>query len=83
MLSESSSETMRMTIFIIQAYVVLAPEMFLQCYGNSVMNTLALLISDLRTEGIIIIMRLLDLCLQTINQNAIAYITPLLPFIIE
>lgn len=74
---------MRMTIFIIQAYVVLAPDIFLQTYGHDIMNKLASLITDLRFEGIIIIMRLLDLCFQTIHQNAIVYIKPFLPFIIE
>jgi hypothetical protein len=70
-------------VYIIQAYVLLSPEEFLCEKGSTVIESFKSIIGDLRSEGIIIVMQLLELCLIASPQNGPLFIKPLLLKIFE
>ena len=51
-------------IYIVQAYIVLAPNEFVATCGASVMKPLDQQYADLQDEGILMILRLVDLTLK-------------------
>lgn len=52
---------------------------YFQVYGESLLKTCQYLLSDLRSEGIIIIMRFIELCLKTVPQLSCELWKPLIP----
>jgi len=61
---ELSSENLRTMIYIVQAYIVLAPNEFVATCGASVMKPLDVQYGDLQDEGVLMILRLVDLTLK-------------------
>ncbi len=61
---ELSSENLRTMIYIVQAYVVIAPSEFVAACGGIVGNPLHEQYGDLQDEGVLMILRLLDLVLK-------------------
>lgn len=76
---ENSSETLRNCLYIIQSYILLNPEMYLQRYGKDVVRTCAYLLTDLRPDGIVMIMKLFEACLRAKPDYAIELLRPVLP----
>ena len=52
---------MRSMVYIVQAYVLLAPHDFLRSCGPGVASTLDDQFSDLQDEGVLLVLRLVDL----------------------
>ncbi|XP_054286364.1 importin-11-like [Macrosteles quadrilineatus] len=82
-LLELSSENLRTCFYIIQAYILLAPEIFLQHYGEQVMRSCMYLLTDMRSEGIVMTMRLLELCLKANPTRAVTLLEPVYPRIFQ
>ncbi|XP_043468445.1 importin-11 [Leptopilina heterotoma] len=82
-LLEMSSEYLISCLYIIQGYVFLSPQEFLRENGPVIMETLRSILGDLRSEGTLAIMRLLEACLKASPQQATHAIKPLLPRIFE
>ena len=61
---ELSSENLRTMIYIVQAYTILAPNEFLTACAASVVRPLNEQYSDLQDEGVLMILRLVDLSLK-------------------
>ena len=61
---ELGSENLRTMIYIVQAYVILAPTEFLTACGGSLIRPLNEQYTDLQDEGVLIILRLVDLALK-------------------
>ena len=61
---ELGSENLRTMIYIVQAYVILAPAEFLPACGSSLVRPLNDQYSDLQDEGVLLILRLVDLALK-------------------
>ena len=61
---EMSTENLRTMVYIVQAYIVLAPNEFIPACGASVMRPLHEQYDDLQDEGILMILRLVDLILK-------------------
>ncbi|XP_075209818.1 importin-11-like [Lycorma delicatula] len=82
-LLDGSVEYLKISLYIIQAYTLLGPEEFLQVYGEVVVRICMYLLSDVRPEGIIMIMRVLELCLKVKPTQAVVLIKPALPGILQ
>lgn len=82
-LLEFTSENLRTCFYIIQAYTLLAPDAFLQMYGSDVVSTCLYLLTDMRSEGIVMTMRLLELCIRANPDIGIEKIKPALPNIFK
>uniref|UniRef100_A0A1B6L138 Importin-11 n=1 Tax=Graphocephala atropunctata TaxID=36148 RepID=A0A1B6L138_9HEMI len=78
-LLETSTENLRTCFYIIQAYILLAPDLFLQHYGEGLIRNCVYLMSDMRNEGIIMTLRLLELCLRANPSRSIVLLEPILP----
>ena len=61
---ELGSENLRTMIYIVQAYVILAPTEFITACGGTMVRPLNGQYSDLQDEGVLIILRLVDLVLK-------------------
>jgi hypothetical protein len=65
-------------LFIMQAYILLCPELFLRKYGKELMQTCQYLIKDIRTEGIVIICKLFITMLKVCPEYAIELLHPVM-----
>ncbi|KAK2588464.1 hypothetical protein KPH14_004450 [Odynerus spinipes] len=82
-LLESTTENLRLCLYILQAYVLLSPQEFLCQRGTVIIETLRSLLGDLRSEGIVIAMRLFETCLRASPEQGAELIKPLLIKIFE
>ena len=83
MFPESSSENLRTVLYIMQAYIILSPEAYLQRFGKAVISTCAYLLSDMRPEGIVMVMKLFEACLRTEPNLGLELLKPTLPYIFK
>jgi hypothetical protein len=58
-------------LFIIQAYILLCPEFYLQTYGKNLMQHCQYLMRDIRTEGIVVICKLFITMLKVMPAASI------------
>lgn len=65
-------------LFIIQAYLLLCPELYLQKYGKELMQTCQYLINDIRTEGVVVICKLFITMLKVQPEYAVELLHPVL-----
>lgn len=81
--SENSSEYIRTVFSIIQAYILLDSENYLQQHGKKIVDVCMYLLTDLRSEGIVMVMRLFESILKSTGCNGIELIKPALPYIFK
>lgn len=77
-LIESTTENLRICLIITQAYVLLSPECFLKVYGDTMLKSCQYMLTDLRPEGVVIIMRYFELCLRAAPQLSCELLKPLI-----
>ncbi|KAG7205080.1 hypothetical protein KM043_005455 [Ampulex compressa] len=82
-LLEQSMENLGLCLYIVEAYVLLSPQEFLSQRGTTVIETLKTIMGDLRSEGIVMAMRLFETCLIASPQQGAELIKPLLGNIFE
>jgi hypothetical protein len=83
-LLEFTSENLRTCFYIIQAYILLSPEEFLRTYGSIVIASCTDMLSDMRSEGIVMIMRMVEMCLRALpGSSGAELVQPMLARIIE
>lgn len=82
-LLETSAENLRVCLYIIQAYLLLSPQEFLTGQGLSVVESLRSMLTDLGAEGIIMVMRTLELSLKVNPTHGVQFIKPFLVGIFE
>lgn len=82
-LLDYSSENLRCCLCIVQAHILLAPEQTLKAQGLSVILACDSLLSDLRSEGVVMLMRIVETCLRAAPTVATETIKPILPKILE
>ncbi|KDR15146.1 importin-11 [Zootermopsis nevadensis] len=82
-LLEYSSENLRTCFYIIQANILLSPEEFLNVYGEIIVSSCSDMLSDMRSEGIVMTMRLVEMCLRASPNIATDLVKPMLPRIFE
>lgn len=65
-------------LFIMQAYILLCPELYLQKYGKELMQTCQYLMKDIRTEGVVIICKLFITMLKVQPEYAVELLHPVM-----
>ncbi|CAH0718140.1 unnamed protein product, partial [Brenthis ino] len=61
---EQSTEHIRIVVYIMQAYALLCPEEFFTGAGAKCMATLDDMLSDMRTEGVITVLKMAEICIS-------------------
>lgn len=61
---------------IIQAYILLDAEIYLQQHGTKIVETCMYLLSDLRSEGIVMVMRLFESILRSTGNYGVELLRP-------
>ncbi|XP_065094368.1 importin-11-like [Ochlerotatus camptorhynchus] len=77
-LIEQSSTNLRTCLAITQTYIFLCPDVFLPRYGKDIIKTCHYLLTDLRTEGVIVIYRLFLTVLRIAPKYSIELLRPYL-----
>lgn len=77
-LLESTTENLKLCLCILQAYVLLSPQEFFCQRGAVIIETLRSLLGDLRSEIIVVIMRLCETCLRVSPEQGAELTKPLL-----
>lgn len=80
---ENSSEYIRTVFSIVQAYILLDAEQYLQQHGKKIVDTCLYLLTDLRSEGIVMVMRLFESILRSTGEKGVELIRPALPSIFK
>ncbi|KAK3886184.1 hypothetical protein Pcinc_009644 [Petrolisthes cinctipes] len=78
-LIQMSSENLRLCLQITNAYTLLCPEQFLAKYGEQVVKTMASLLTDLKSEGTVLVMRTVEMVLRVLPGPGADLLRPLLP----
>lgn len=68
---EKSSENLRTCLYIIQTYILLDPPVYLERHGKAIVTCCMYLLSDMRPEGIIMVLKLFELFLKTMPDCGI------------
>lgn len=76
---ENTTEYIRTVFSIIQAYILLNAEVYLQQYGKKLVETCMHLLSDMRSEGIVMIMRMYESILRAMGNYGVELLRPALP----
>lgn len=80
---ENSSEYIRTAFSIIQAYILLDAQIYLQQHGKKIVETCMYLLTDLRSEGIVMVMRLFESILRSTGIFGVELMKPALPNIFK
>lgn len=68
-LLESGTENLRISLKIIEAYLLLCPNQFMHNFCNSLASSLHSLMSDIREEGQLLILRVVELALKVFPKE--------------
>jgi len=82
-LLEMSTENIRICLKIIQCYVLLGMRDFMQAYSEVLASSLMSLMTDIRTEGIVLILRSVEVVLKAFPQEGPPVFQSMLPGIIN
>ncbi|GFS20703.1 importin-11 [Elysia marginata] len=81
-LLEITSENLRVCLKIIQCYVLLGSRDFMQAYSEILSASLLSLMTDIRTEGMVLILRTVELVLKAFPNEGPSVFQAMLPGII-
>lgn len=76
---ETTSENLRTSLYIIQSYILLNPSAFLYRHGKDIVKCCQYLLSDMRSEGTVMVMKLYEDCLRCKPDIALELLRPALP----
>nr|XP_023029960.1 importin-11 [Leptinotarsa decemlineata] len=82
-LLEYSTETLRQSLVICLVHLLLAPELVMRTSGIQIMQVCAGLISDLKNEGVVMLMRLVETFIRASPVLGAETVLPILPKIFE
>ncbi|KAK7116601.1 hypothetical protein V1264_002257 [Littorina saxatilis] len=82
-LLEVSTENLRLCLKITQIYVLLGARDFMQEYSSVLVSSLAHLMTDLKAEGIMLILRLMELVLKAFPAEGPHVFMPMLPSVLH
>ncbi|XP_026326182.1 importin-11 [Hyposmocoma kahamanoa] len=82
---EQSSEHLRIVVYIMQAYTLLCPEEFLSGPGAKCMALLEDMLGDMRTEGVITVLKMAEICISVTfpERNAFLGVKVIWPILIR
>lgn len=73
---ENTSENLRTALYIIQSYILLNPSVYLYRHGKEVIKCCTYLLSDMRPEGVLMVMKLFEDCLRSKSDYAMELLRP-------
>uniref|UniRef100_A0AAR5PQ38 Importin-7/11-like TPR repeats domain-containing protein n=1 Tax=Dendroctonus ponderosae TaxID=77166 RepID=A0AAR5PQ38_DENPD len=82
-LLDYTTETLRTCLYISLVHLVLAPEWVMRSQGNQLMSICVSLMSDLKNEGVVMLMRLVDSFIRAIPGLGSETVMPILPKIFD
>ncbi|XP_066152603.1 importin-11 [Euwallacea fornicatus] len=82
-LLEYSTETFRSCLYICLVHLLLAPEWVMRSQGHQLITTCASMMGDLKNEGVIMLMRLVDSFIKALPLLGSETVMPILPKIFE
>ncbi|XP_069137987.1 importin-11-like [Argopecten irradians] len=82
-LLDLGTENLRMCLKVIQAYIVLGPRDFMQRFSSELASSLTSMLTDLRTEGIVLILRVIELVFQSFPSEGPEVFRRLLPSLLK
>lgn len=82
-LFELGTENMKMCLQVVQAYILLFPKEFLQTYGDRLLKATTDLVCDLNREGMLFIMRMVELVIRVFPEQGPQLFYPLLVHALE
>ncbi|XP_013200822.1 importin-11 [Amyelois transitella] len=82
---EQSTEHLRIVVYIMQAYTLLCPEEFLTGAGGKCMALLEDMLSDMRIEGVITVLKMAEICMSVTfpERNAFLGVKVIWPILIR
>ncbi|XP_061379471.1 importin-11 [Danaus plexippus] len=82
---EQSTEHLRIVVYIMQAYALLCPEEFFTGAGAKCMSLLDDMLSDMRTEGVITVLKMAEICISVTfpERNAFLGVKVIWPTLIR
>ncbi|CAK1580830.1 unnamed protein product [Parnassius mnemosyne] len=82
---EQSTEHLRIVVYIMQAYTLLCPEEYFLGAGAKCMALLDDMLSDMRTEGIITVLKMAEICISVTfpERNAFLGVKVIWPILIR
>lgn len=80
-LLELSTENLRLCLQIATAYTLLCPQQFLAKYGQQLVEIFRSILTDMKSDGVVLVMRSVEMMLRVSPNDAATLIQPLLPFI--
>ena len=78
-LLELGSDTLQVAFAISQAYVLLAPELFLARYGATLVANCRSLLPEMKPEGVVMVLRLVETALRAAPQTGATRPDPIRP----
>ncbi|XP_057379434.1 importin-11-like [Daphnia carinata] len=82
-LLELGSENLIICCDILKAYIYLCPDEFLAMYGSRIVNVLMEQIVDMRPEGEMRVMSVIESMLVNRPETAASIVSPILPFVVS
>ncbi|XP_013780751.1 importin-11-like [Limulus polyphemus] len=82
-LLELGSENLRTCLHIVQGYILLAPQEFLQNYGQNLVSSCCSMITDIRPEGMVLVMRCVEVVLRVFPEEGSDLFHPLLSTVLS
>ncbi|KAB7497155.1 Importin-11 [Armadillidium nasatum] len=82
-LLEISSENLRICLQITNAYIVFYPQMFLAKYGMTLVGSFRYLITDLKSEGLLLVLKCIEMMVRVLPQEATQLLQSLFPTLLK
>lgn len=82
-LLEISSENLRLCLQITTAYTLLCPQQFFSKYGSRLIETFSSLLTDMKNEGMVLVLRAVEMILRVLPSEGASLVQPLLPSMIK
>ncbi|XP_048738332.2 importin-11-like [Ostrea edulis] len=82
-LLESGTETLRICLKIIEAYLLLCPQQFMHHFCNSLASSLHGLVSNIREDGQILILRVVELALELFPKEGPDIFLDMLVYVVK
>ncbi|CAH1796232.1 unnamed protein product [Owenia fusiformis] len=77
-LLELGSDTLRVCLKVIEAYLLLAPNEFIKMYNNSLLNSLVNMLPEMRSEGQVMVLKLVELVFKLFPSEGPQLFSPIL-----
>lgn len=82
-LLELGTENLRICLKVIEDYILLCPLEFMQHYSTVLVNSLGKLLPDVKTEGQILVLRVIEVVFKTFPKEGTEAFSPMLPTLLN